>query len=383
MKHKIPIRLLGVSMLGNKIYADNNRNSHILIQGTSGSGKTYLNFDIILQDIINDIPVIIIDVANSFRYNEMPEEFKRLLSGKIVVYKANRDVLPINPFSTKEYIEDGERCIETPEEVSNRVTAILKKICNLGCRQYSSVLMVIKEMLKENIESNGNPLTFETLIARLKITSKYADDAADKILPIINGINFSDTYEDVWYDIMDGSNPKVTIFQLSSLGSVAIKLVTDVILDDMFKHLQLCGDVSSPVTLVIDEVNNISTATGSIFGKMLVESRKYGLSIISSTQFLKFSNTCTNGEIIRQLEQASTKLYFKPAERDYKDIVSILGANSNMNWLEVIRRLNRGKAIVETGQSFGSERDKIICIYPMNELLKAIEYNKTIKAIEN
>ncbi|MGN1317528.1 MAG: ATP-binding protein [Lachnospirales bacterium] len=383
MKYKVPIRLIGVSPLGHKIFTNNNSNHHVLIMGISGSGKTYLNYNLILQDILNNIPVIIIDVANSFKYSEMPDTFKKLLSGRIVVYNATRDMLPINPFALKEYIDDGERFIETPVEVASRIVSLLEQNCNFGSRQYSSTLRVLISMLEEMVASNLQTLTFESLIDRLNIADKFAAQAADKIFPITSCIKFSDTNIDIWHDIIDQNDAKVTIFQLSSLGRHSIKLVSDIILDDMFKHIQLCGDVSSPATLVIDEVNNISTATGSTFGKMLVESRKYGLSIISSTQFLKFSNTCSNGEIIRQLEQASTKVYFKPAERDFKDLASILGANSNMNWLEVIRRLSRGKAIVETGQSYENEIDKLVYVYPIEELLKTIGQYNTIEAIDS
>ena len=365
-------RLIGKSPLGNDISTNSRANNNCLITGISGMGKTYLNYNMILQDYFNGIPVIIIDAANSFKISEMPDIFKKEVSEDIVIYNSIDDILPVNTFSAKEYYDDGKKRTETSNEIADRVASLMKKNCRLGTRQYPAVIKVIKSMLDEySLNSEVKSLTFERLIERLSINDKYSAQAADKLYPIIINVRFSDTLNDIWYDIMDRTNPKITIFQLSSLSETAAHFVIDIILDDMFKHLQLCGNSDLPVTLVLDELQRINLKPGSIFGRILVESRKYGLSTICTTQF--YQNL--NSTIIRQLEQASTKIYFKPTDRDLKYLVKLLKTNSDFNWKEVIKRIDRKMCIVETNQYYNSELDKLVYVYPMEKLMEVIGYN--------
>ena len=67
MDNKKFSRLIGISSSGNKIYTNSCVNPHITITGISGSGKTYLNYNIIIQDLMKGIPVVIIDVSDSYR----------------------------------------------------------------------------------------------------------------------------------------------------------------------------------------------------------------------------------------------------------------------------------------------------------------------------
>jgi hypothetical protein len=367
-------RLIGLSPAKHTISTSTDKNAHVLITGISGSGKTYLNFNLILQDYLNKIPVVIIDVANSFKVSEMPDEFKKIVGNSITIYTAGRDIIPINPLICKDYIDDGELYTETPNQVASRVASLLKTPCSLGSQQYPAVLRAIIDIYSK--ASDKLP-SFESLLNYLYIANKYAAQAANKIYPITASVQFSDTDANIWNELL--SPYKITIFQLSSLGNESIKLVSDIILDDLSKHLQLCGDKLHPTTLVLDELQKLNTSTDSVLGKMLVEARKYGLSAICSTQFLKFNNTT----ILRQLEQANTKIYFKPAERDFNELEKFLSANSNLNWHEVIRLLEKRRCIVETGQALESELDKLVYVYSIPALLEAINYVPAITVADS
>jgi excinuclease UvrABC ATPase subunit len=47
-------RLIGLSPAKHIISTSTDKNAHVLITGISGSGKTYLNFNLILQDYVKD-----------------------------------------------------------------------------------------------------------------------------------------------------------------------------------------------------------------------------------------------------------------------------------------------------------------------------------------
>lgn len=365
-------RLLGRSCLNNNIYSNDNSNNHILITGVSGSGKTYEIYNIISQDIKKGIPVVIIDTASSFKLSEMPKEFKTLTSGFITEYNASREVLPINPFALKEYIDEGVYYTETSNEVANRMSSIFKRNLKLGCRQYPTVLGTIMCMLNEKVS-----LTMDSLIERLYITDKYAAQVAEKLYPITTSVKFSNTTKDIWCDITDRSAPKITIFQLSSLGKDAARLCADIILDDFFKHLMLVGECDTPVTLVLDELQNLDLDNEAILSKMLKESRKYGLSMVCCTQHLTFKSSSSN-TIIRDLEQAGTKLYFRPAEIDIFKLIKLLAVNSNLYWGEVVKKLQRGRCIVETGDKNFNDLDKLVYVYPIDKLYKELGYVPTM-----
>lgn len=130
----------------------------------------------------------------------------------------------------------------------------------------------------------------------------------------------------MWECILNSDKAELTIFQLSSLADMPLRIVSDIIMEDMFRYVKL--NYKSSVTLVLDELHNMTIKTDSIIAKLLAESRKYGMSLICSTQFMKFTNDKT---IVGKLEQAGTKIYLAPNEQDRKSLIALLSDGTRAN----------------------------------------------------
>ena len=176
--------------------------------------------------------------------------------------------------------------------------------------------------------------------------------------------------------MLNRDNTNIIIFQLSSLEGIVLKLTVDIILNDLFKHLQINGRVDKPVTLVIDELSNANTSDGCIISKLSMESRKTGLSVITSTQVNSFKDY----KLERLLRQSATCIYFKPGNsKDIKVLVNMLKTTGNLNWYEVIDQMSRGRCIVISNEPCIHETDKLVHVYPADKLLAALGYNEKQK----
>lgn len=367
MKNILPERSIGVSPEGNIIKTSTDTNAHVSIEGPSGSGKTYLCQNIVLQDFLNNIPVILIDMAGSFTNSELTPELKNVAADNIIVYDNYN--IPINPFTLRRCSDDSNTREETPGEAGNRITALFAKNCGLGSQQRSAFLETIISILS----NSKTPADFNSLINKLKIRN---NTVASKLYPLTTCTRFSSADTDIWADLLDRDNPRIIIFQLSALDGIVLKLTVDIILNDLFKHLQLNGHVDKPVTLVIDELSNANTSDGCIISKLLMESRKTGLSVITSTQVNSFKDY----KLERLLRQSATCIYFKPGTlKETKALVNMLKTTGNLNWYEVIDQMSRGRCIVISNTPCIHERDKLVHVYPADKLLAALGYDEKQK----
>ena len=360
-------RSIGVSPNGSIIKTSTDTNAHVSIEGPSGSGKTYLCQNIVLQDFLNKIPVILIDMAGSFTNSELTRELKNVAADNIIVYDNYN--IPINPFTLRRCSNDSNTREETPEEAGIRITSLFAENCRFGSQQRVAFLKTVISILS----NRETPADFNSLINKLKICNSTA---AAKLYPLTTCTRFSSADTDIWTDLLDRDNTNIIIFQLSSLEGIVLKLTVDIILNDLFKHLQINGRVDKPVTLVIDELSNANTSDGCIISKLLMESRKTGLSVITSTQVNSFKDY----KLERLLRQSATCIYFKPGNsKDIKVLVNMLKTTGNLNWYEVIDQMSRGRCIVISNEPCIHEKDKLVHVYPADKLLAAFGYNEKQK----
>lgn len=349
---------------------NNNANNHIFITGKSGTGKTHLIYILTVQAIYENIPVVVLDVGNSFNYYRLPDNMKEYLSDKMTVFDASKGIIPVNPFAFKVYTEDNEVHTETEDEVAGRIASMLKAALKLGEQQHAGVLRTLKELFKEIVSG----IDFEFFYQWLSEQKGPCKSAASKLYPIINSVRFSANPVNVWNDILD-NNSILTVFQLSKLDSCTQKVAIDFILDDLNKHISINGTQDKPFLLVLDEIQNINTTEGSPIGKLLTESRKYGASLICSTQFQDFNRK--NTIITQQLEQAATRVYFKPGDDEILRIAKLLSNGNLQKWKNILKTMGVGCCIIEDGRTL-NEADMLVKVMSMETLFKELNIPKLL-----
>ena len=133
------------------------------------------------------------------------------------------------------------------------------------------------------------------------------------------------------------------VIQLTNIPRDLQRIITEFILWDIWAYVQKHGSKDKPMTIVLDEMQNLDHAPDSPIDKMLREGRKFGISLILATQTI--SNF--DKEQKDRLFQASTKLFFKPATTEvdsFAKLLSQVSSDYNANdWRDRLNKLNKGQ----------------------------------------
>ncbi len=349
-------KIFGISKTKKEISSFDTPNSHILITGKSGTGKTYTIWNLIVQAVANNIPVVIIDVGNSFANNQIQVNVKSFMKDKLLIYDVADKPLPINPF----FIDNIEsKKNQKIIEIANRISDILKGCLKLGMQQRNEVYESIVYVFNSN-----DSITFKKVFDRLKEMKKNpAKTSAEKLLPLITGVSFSDkndSLDSILYD-----NPKVHIFQISGLSDEVKKIVSDFILFSLMERLRQNGSIEKNFVLVLDELRNINCGDSAPLTKILTEGRKFGVECICATQFIRSKNT----DFISILEQAATRVFFKPNDSEIKLVAKHLSNILREDWESILKTMPRGYCIIDRGLIADCKEDMAVKVYKNEEIL--------------
>ena len=92
----------------------------------------------------------------------------------------------------------------------------------------------------------------------------------------------------------------------------------------------------SEYIICLDEIQHLNLSCGSTVHKMLRESRKYGIAMLLSTQFL---GDLKDRESKLALEQAAQKIFFRPPESNLLSIARSIDVENRQKWQVILRDL--------------------------------------------
>ncbi|MBI2578340.1 MAG: ATP-binding protein [Candidatus Aenigmarchaeota archaeon] len=270
--------LLGKSVReGKKIYWEPKRekNPHLVVVGTSGSGKTETLRSIILELKRQNVPSIIIDFHAEFR--DVADQVINL-----------RD-LTINPLE----IELGRR----PQDVVYEVANIMKKIFSLGDQQEALLRQAIRRCYEDNRINILNPVYSNMKAPPFMDIKDKINEIYDESDSISRNTLFSLTNRiealfevDIFFKEntiipFDTIIRKTTSIELKDFPTEDIKsVIAEFFLNKLIYYLYKAGKSDSMrLHCVIDEAHRL-TYEGSPLDRLLRESRKYGTGIILSSQ---------------------------------------------------------------------------------------------------
>lgn len=309
-------------------------NSHMLIVGTSGSGKTQ-----VLKSLISDmIEKRIVVLAFDFNNDYVAEEF--LNRHGIKTYEPT-DGLPLNPL---ELVPDP---VSGKVHVANGIFAtagILKRIYGLGAQQEANLRTAMEECYKEygitketeQISFDGYP-SFEELELKIRELPNH--------IPLLNRLSpiFSlNLFKSLGGDRGFSDFVKYpTVLRLAPLPTEEVKLaVAEFVLLKLYNYFMSQPHRISPVmAIVVDEAHKMSSSEAIV--RLFREIRKFGVAMILSSQkardfdrdihanaasvlFLKNSEIADRKYIADQL---------KASDKQKEEIVNLLGFQSTFEGL--------------------------------------------------
>ena len=316
-------------------------NRHLLINGNSGSGKTYCIQALLMEASVQGISSAVFDFTGGYAPKKLDPLFSTRLGDRIRQRIVRADKIPINPFKRQEVeLGDGIYIPEDDVDIAGRIAETIASVYKMGDQQKSAVYTSTLNGLKKH----GEAMNFSILAEELNtIGSNYAKTALSRIQqfididPFINGENFS------WSDIHK-SNGQVYIFQFMGYSRDVQVMLTELLLWDLWSYSVKNGNEETPFIYVIDEAQNLSHSAKSPSGLILTEGRKYGLSGWYATQFMKPQ---LDDDEIQRLQQADQKLYFCPPADGVMTVAKNIDITSQgtKEWAERLQKLNKGECV--------------------------------------
>lgn len=316
-------------------------NRHLLINGSSGSGKTYCIQALLMEASVQGISSAVFDFTGGFTPKKLEPEFSARLEGRIRQRIVRAERIPINPFKRQEVdLGDGMYYPESDVDIAGRIAETIASVYNMGDQQKSAVYTASLTGLRKH----GENMSFRDLSTELEdIGSSYSKTALSKIRQFIDIDPFVSGEAFDWSDIQN-ANGMVYIFQFMGYGRDVQVMLTELLLWDLWSYSVKNGSEAKPFIYVIDEAQNLSHSAKSPSGLILTEGRKYGLSGWYATQFMKPQ---LDDDEIQRLQQADQKLYFCPPD----DGVMTVGKNIDITsqgtkeWAERLQKLSKGECV--------------------------------------
>ena len=328
-------------------------NRHLLINGNSGSGKTYCIQTLILEATKNNISVIVFDYTDGFTRSKLSPVLLEKLGDKFEERYVKYEKFPINPFKRGKVNFNGREFTEPDVDVANRIASSFKNVYNFGPQQRNTVYSAVLE----GIKNYGDNMTLRLLEEKLnEIGDNTAGTALSKIRPLVDYDPFEQDSDFSWENIIS-KNGEMYVIQLSGFDREIQVILTDLILWDIWNYAVKNGSEETPIPLILDEAQNLSHGENTPSGKILAEGRKFGISGWYATQFMK--GRLDSGEI-GNLQQSAQKLYFSPPEESIVEVskyIDISNEGSKM-WAEKLSKLTKGYCVTAGYRAKENKFDK-------------------------
>lgn len=318
-------------------------NRHMLIVGKSGQGKTYFMQALLMEQALQGIPSIIIDYTDGFLPNQLEETFNDALAGKVKHRVVIQQKLPINPFTQHEADYGGILMKEQSIDVATRMKSVFKSSYNLGAQQENAIYEATMEGLKKYGDQNFSIRHLGEQLREMD-DNPAAGTTLSRIRPLVDRNPFIQGETIDWKEHLE-SDGEILILQLTGFDRQEQVLLTEFVLWDLWNYSLREGTKDIPLTVVMDEAQNLDHRENSPSAKILTEGRKFGWSGWYATQIVK--SQFDKDEVAR-LQNTGQKVYFLPPDDEIPGIAKNLEDEryDRSYWEMKLRSLRKGQCIV-------------------------------------
>lgn len=309
-------------------------NSSVLITGQSGSGKSCRQNQIELAEVQSGNTVIVLDISRNHSEKDIfvpiLYEYKQHLN-RIDAVKDGVGINLLNPISKQQ----GES--ESYVNLVNSNVYAFSSAQRMGVRQ-QAILREAIEMAIVSKNKNHNLSDEDAL--------HMAFSAKEK------NTKWQMVYQRLWTILNCGAlksgekhtqGQKINILDLSGLDILSAETLAEAGLSYFWRMAYNHGFPKDfgKVTIVVDEFQHLSVKVHSALSTILREGRKFGLTLLLTTQSL---NIFSNAEL-SMLNQAAIHLYFHPADNDLTQIAKLIDPSKKEYWRKQLTGLKRGQCL--------------------------------------
>ena len=299
-------------------------NGHMKITGDSGSGKSYFAQKYVADYVEAGGQALIFGtdgVLDEKNLNPTVREAFFALGNEIRFEEG----IPIPLFSPMKG-EDTEQCVLG-------LTNMLADMYTFGVRQFTELHVALKYVIGS---CPAEKRTFGLLLQELyNAGSKESMSVFYRLLEL-GCLNTHLKQKEL---IQAGAINRI-IFPTSIPSSLQSN-VCEIVLGYLWKLAHYGVFEERGLLIFIDEIQNWKGGKGSILPRILREGRKFGLHLLAVTQDQEF----LKGELKKAIDQAGTKIYFKPALGRCNSIAKQIGFGQEREVASNLRHLDVGEFI--------------------------------------
>lgn len=316
-----------------EVNRENTINGHMLLTGASGTGKT--NLLKVIADQITDDFVVLLDFSGSFKG-----------------FASTECVQAFSESTLHDFCKDVQ--VEQLSAIASSIQAAYR----FGASQKAAIMKALNKMNKKRyLQYEISPeckegaffdfLTFEddaavkswALLAFILDTECGASGAiiAARLLELVSLLYKKEKVET--------QKEGVLLVEFPRENGSGVSEMVELYLWSLWKEqVQIYEEkIKRTVTIVIDECQVLNWKKGSIAEKILSEGRKFGISLLLSTQFTR--NNFPQ-RVITSFMQSGVRAVFQPPESDLKEIAQSMEPFAWSGWVKKLRNLPRGNCIV-------------------------------------
>lgn len=302
-------------------------NHSVICFGASGTGKTCRMHQIELAEAEKGGTVIVLDMHQTHEPNQIFElishEYEEKANRISVLQDGiNMNFLKISSENQAELVVTVNSVLAAlsgPFSFGTKQTASLREaiifgICNLN--QFTDSMTAIGAGLQRQ-NTEASQCVFEKLWTLLYLQVFHGDR-----------------------NIQEG---KINIISLTGMDILTQEILGELILSFLWKNAMSFGQyLKKNITVVLDEFQGLSLRKGSTLRSMLCEGRKFHLGLLMATQSI---NIFKREEQIA-LDQAGTKLFFRPGDNEVRKMARQLGLDSVDKHVKTLSDLRIGQSVV-------------------------------------
>lgn len=226
-------------------------------------------------------------------------------------------------------------------DVASRFKSIFKAIYYLGDVQgtviYQSVLSCFKKY--------GDNFNFSELEHELRNheNKTIVNSVHGRLIELFDSNPFDNENEFSWEEALENSDGKITIIQLTNISKDIQKVITEIVLRDLWYYKKVNGRKDNHFIVVLDEFHNLDLSYKAPAFMILKEGIKYGWSGWFATQSIQ---GYMRPHVITELNNVEEKIYFHPT--NVPEVAKILAVDGNRQRMErKLRQLTTGYCIIQ------------------------------------
>ena len=306
---------LGTNRNGTKVQMNGEpMNPHISYYGGSGSGKTTGAAKAILDKAKSGEKVIVLNWHNTFDHDMLDPWLREQYEQMARVFPVSEQGIPIPLFDK---IDDEE----DPARASYRITGIFQRACRLQDAMTRCVKVAVDFVLDDqSYQSDG----IATVSTKLNAMTDGDDKAA--VYRTMNRLGVLTEFNVFRDGDFLAAPENILELDLNGFDIAGQKTIVEFVLSYLQQRAMNKEFLNRPITVVIDECQNLDFGSSGTVSALLNEGRKLGLGLM-----LIVPSVALCGKGAKEvLSQCACRYFFRPLDAERKMLARYI-PNSNKN----------------------------------------------------